>query len=368
MNTTENETNGVTQEQLQDDARRRAVAVRLRVVGQPAIYDAKSFEVQAGDNVLVKTEAGTEIGTILGEPPSSFQAEGELAPIEGRFEEKDEETQKQIRAQESEAFDFCSKEIKKSELGMKLISTHITHDGSHATFYFTAGQRVDFRALVKMLAQRFQMRIAMRQIGVRDAARHTGGTGICGRELCCSTWIPEFKPISIRMAKDQNLTLNNLKLSGLCGRLRCCLEYEYDLYKKARKGLPKLNKRVITPKGEGRTRDINVLRRTIRVQLSDGTMEEFPAEEITRVDPQQAQEKQPKNKSALAQSKSEKPQEARPGPDENKPPKDEAGSSQPKRKKRRRKRKKSNKTPDKNASGSNKGSTPPKNSDKNRDS
>ena len=271
----------VTRALLEKDARRRALRVRLRVVGQTDVYSTNSLKLDAGAQVLVPTDRGPEIGTILDSSNLSDSEAKELKSIQRPLSEKDQKKREETEKLEKQAFDFCKSEISESRIGMKLISTHITHDNSHATFYFTAGKRVDFRTLVKRLAQRLQMGIAMRQIGIRDAARHTGGTGICGGELCCSTWLPEFKPISIRMAKDQNLTLNNLKLSGVCGRLRCCLEYEHEIYKSARKELPKINKRVFTPKGEGRTRDINILKRTIRVQLTDGTIEEFPAKAVT---------------------------------------------------------------------------------------
>jgi cell fate regulator YaaT (PSP1 superfamily) len=225
-------------------------------------------------------------------------------------------------------------------LPMKLVSVELAHSGSTAVFNFTSADRVDFRALVKDLARRFHTRIEMRQIGVRDAARHTGGTGVCGRELCCATWLPEFKPISVRMAKDQNLSLNHDKLSGLCGRLKCCLQYEQSTYEEGRRGLPKIGKRVITPRGEARVKDVNVLKQRVRVQFADGAYEDLAADQVTRP-PEAQREAQPETE-PLVQLPSAAPAST---------PTSEAGASDVPRKKRRRRRKKRGTEPG--------GSTPP---------
>ena len=255
------------------------VFVRFRVPGDAAIYRAGDLILRRGDRVIAETDRGLAVGTVLAERPPS----GESArPVTRLMTEDDERQARANVIREREAFTFCAEAIKRHGLAMKLVSVEVTHAGTRAIFNFSSDDRIDFRGLVKDLAQRFQTRIEMRQIGVRDAARHTGGIGACGRELCCSTWLPEFQPISIKMAKDQNLSVNQDKLSGLCGRLRCCLQYEQSAYEAQRDELPKVGKRVLTPQGEGRVKDVNVLKRLVRVQLENGTYAEWPAEAVTR--------------------------------------------------------------------------------------
>jgi cell fate regulator YaaT (PSP1 superfamily) len=259
-----------------------AALVRFNIPGQFAEFDATGVEVRRADKVVVEADRGQSVGTVVS-PPKNARPKRPLRRLLRVVNDDDEKVISRNRVREREAFHFCVERIKARKLPMKLIAVELAHSGTRAVFYFSSTDRVDFRALVKDLARRFHTRIEMRQIGVRDAARHTGGTGICGRELCCATWLPSFKPISIRMAKDQNLSLNHQKLSGLCGRLRCCLQYEQELYQAQRKGLPKAGKRVVTPQGEGRVKDVNVLKRRVRVQLSeDGTYVEFDAAELTR--------------------------------------------------------------------------------------
>jgi cell fate regulator YaaT (PSP1 superfamily) len=279
-------------EDLTSDGQRRSIAARLRVVGQVRHYSVEGAPPKHGSGVMVRTDKGPEHATVITRPEHAAPTDDHQLPEVLRPLNQDDQARRtRHKKKEGEAFDLCKTRIKAMELSMKLISAHINHSGSHTTFYFTAGQRVDFRTLVKTLAQAIGTRVEMRQIGVRDAARHTGGAGLCGAELCCSTWLPEFKPISIRMAKEQNLALNHQKLSGVCGRLRCCLEYEHDVYKKTRQGLPKMHKQVVTPLGEGKVRDLNVLKRRVRVQLSDGSMKEFDASQLSRPEPQNGPDK-----------------------------------------------------------------------------
>ncbi len=255
------------------------VFVRFRVPGEGAIYRAGETVLRRGDRVIAETERGLSVGTVLAERPVTEET---VRQITRPMSEADERQARANVIREREAFTFCAEAIKRHALAMKLVSVEVTHAGTRAIFNFSSDDRIDFRGLVKDLAQRFQTRIEMRQIGVRDAARHTGGIGACGRELCCSTWLPEFQPISVKMAKDQNLTVNQDKLSGLCGRLRCCLQYEQSAYEAQRDELPKLGKRVLTPQGEGRVKDVNVLKRLVRVQLENGSYTEVPAEAVTR--------------------------------------------------------------------------------------
>ena len=258
-----------------------AVLIRFRVPGQCAPCDPGSLSLKPADRVIVDSEHGQNLGTVLrGVTPT--MADRPLSRVLRLVDHDDLRIIERNRVREREAFQFCVERIKARALDMKLLAVELAHSGTRAVFYFSSADRIDFRALVKDLARRFHTRIEMRQIGVRDGARHTGGTGLCGRELCCATWLLSFKPISIRMAKDQNLALNHQKLSGLCGRLRCCLEYEEETYQSLRKGLPKIGKRVVTPQGEGRVKDVDVLQRKVRVQLMEGGYAQYDAADVTR--------------------------------------------------------------------------------------
>lgn len=262
-----------------DDAPTQSVVVRFRVPGQRGRYRTQEH-LQPGEQVVVETERGTKLGKVLQAPAADPAPPGQS--VLRRADAQDARNDARNHSREAEAFAFCQERIKALGLNMKLVSVELIHSGSQAIFYFTSAERVDFRALVKDLARRFHTRIEMRQIGVRDAAQHTGGLGVCGRQTCCSTFLPEFKPISMRMAKDQNLALNHEKLAGACGRLRCCLQYEQSLYEEKRKTLPKVGKSVVTPEGLGRVKDVNVLQQKLRVQLQDGGYREFYGHEVQR--------------------------------------------------------------------------------------
>ena len=178
---------------------------------------------------------------------------------------------------EREALLYARERARARNLPIKVVRAEYPLAGQKALFYFVSEERIDFRDLVRDLTQKLRLRIEMRQIGVRDEAKMVGGIGACGRELCCSTFLPSFAPVSIKMAKDQNLVLNPTKVAGQCGRLKCCLVYENDLYTEMKKGLPKLGKRVRTPGGDGRVVELDVLRQRIRVQFEEGGSEVFPA-------------------------------------------------------------------------------------------
>ncbi len=256
------------------------VLVRFRVPGDTARCAASGQAPARGRHVVVDSERGQLLGTVIQtDAPGGSES---VRPLLREVTPEDLRTRERTEQREGEAFAFCTGRIKALALAMKLVNVEINHSGTRATFYFTSADRVDFRALVRDLATRFHTRIEMRQIGVRDAARYKGGTGLCGRTLCCSTWLPEFQPVSMRMAKDQGLTLNQDKLSGVCGRLRCCLRYEHGLYEEQRKGLPKLGKMVDTPQGPGVVKEVNVLRRQVRVALANGAPVVFDAAEIRR--------------------------------------------------------------------------------------
>ena len=257
------------------------VVVRFRVPGQMAQLDARGLELRRNDLVIVETDHGPTVATVIMEPEPAAPA-ANLAKVLRLADENDHRIIERNRIREREALELCRERVRAYDLPMKLVDVELAHSGSRATFSFTSADRVDFRQLVKDLAKRFHTRIEMRQIGVRDAARYTGGVGVCGRELCCSTWLPQFQPVSIRMAKDQNLALNHSKLAGVCGRLRCCLRYEQEMYQEARRSLPKVGKRVITPEGEARVRDIHVLEGRVGVVFADGRHRDFEAHEVAR--------------------------------------------------------------------------------------
>jgi cell fate regulator YaaT (PSP1 superfamily) len=256
-----------------------AVLVRYGVTGQTQLYATGDEKLAPHEHVIVETDLGQRMGTVLDLGASSTE---KLPPIVRKATVEDERLAARHAASATEALAFAKSCVEQHGLAMRLMDAEIVHTGTRTLFYFVSEDRVDFRALVRDLARRFHTRIELRQIGVRDAARRTGGIGLCGRELCCSAWLPSFAPVSIRMAKDQNLSPTHDSLAGACGRLRCCLAYEHEAYEEQRKALPKVGKRVTTPDGEGRVKDVNVLAGRVRVQLLDGRYVTHPAASLGR--------------------------------------------------------------------------------------
>lgn len=247
---------------------------------------------------LVDLEGDHEFAKIKTKP---YQWEEELPPEDVVYfvslaSENDFNVVRQNRELESDAFRFALDRVRERDMDMALASVERTFDGKKLRFYFTADQRIDFRDLVKDLAAQYRTRIEMRQIGVRDRSRKIGGYGICGQELCCSRFLRKFEPITIRMAKDQNLALNPSKISGLCGRLMCCLSYEVNDYVKARRSFPPYGSRVETPFGEGVIRDMNYVRNTINVQLDEAKMMAFRRDELVVIGDRKKKEKSETNK------------------------------------------------------------------------
>ncbi|MCR4420350.1 MAG: stage 0 sporulation family protein [Clostridia bacterium] len=267
----------------------RIVGVRFRRAGKIYYFDPGEQELAVGDKVLVETVRGLEYGEVVVGTKAVSEEEivTPLRPVIRRVTAEDQEVLRSNTALEKEAFAICQQKIREHGLPMKLVGAEYTFDRSRLTFYFTAEGRVDFRQLVRDLAAVFRTRIELRQIGVRDEAKLLGGLGGCGRELCCASFLGEFDPVSIRMAKDQNLSLNPVKISGICGRLMCCLRFENDLYEEARNGYPEIGQRVLLESGPGRVVGINVVKGTVTVELEESKVAvEVPREEVGQVEEQ----------------------------------------------------------------------------------
>lgn len=244
------------------------IGVRFKDVGKIYYFDPNGQSIRKGDRVIVETARGVECGEVtmtnrtLSEPPAQ-----PLKPIIRIATPDDLKRAEENRQKERTAFEICVKKIAEHHLDMKLVEVEYTFDNSKILFYFTADGRVDFRELVKDLASVFRTRIELRQIGVRDEAKMLGGLGVCGRPFCCSTFLSGFQPVSIKMAKEQGLSLNPVKISGTCGRLMCCLKYEQDAYSELLRTIPKVNAIVMTPQGKGMVIDQNLLTGMLTVRL-----------------------------------------------------------------------------------------------------
>ena len=247
----------------------KVAGVRFKTAGKVYYFDPDELDVKTGDSVIVETARGMEFGTVTMDVCDVDESEivAPLKKIIRIANEKDHKQHIENVKKKERAMALCQEKIDKHGLVMKLIDVEYTFDNSKVVFYFTADGRVDFRELVKDLAGVFKMRIELRQIGVRDEAKMLGGIGSCGRALCCHSWLSDFEPVSIKMAKVQNLSLNPAKISGICGRLMCCLKYENDIYMEFRKGMPDVGERVKTPDGTAKVVDTNILERTVKVRL-----------------------------------------------------------------------------------------------------
>jgi cell fate regulator YaaT (PSP1 superfamily) len=240
--------------------------------GKTEEFDAADLPLEVGEMIIAETEKGLVLGKVLAPPHEKEKRFILKAPkkVLRKATPEDLEQFERNRQLEKDAFRFCFQKIKEKDMNMKLVKTEVLLDRSKALFYFTAEKRVDFRELVRDLAAEFKMRIEMRQIGVRDEAKMVCGMGGCGRELCCATFLNKFDLVSVKMAKEQNLALNPTKISGVCGRLMCCLAYEFPTYMELKKNLPKVGKHIITKGGKGRIIRQNVLNQTVTVQLEEG--------------------------------------------------------------------------------------------------
>lgn len=256
----------------------KIVGIRFRTAGKIYYFDPLDFELETAMHVIVETARGIEMGTVL-IPPKEVEDDkvvSILKPVIRIATDEDEKIISKNKDKEKEAFAICKEKIIKHGLEMKLVDAEYTFDNNKLLFYFTADGRIDFRDLVKDLASVFRTRIELRQIGVRDETKMMGGIGICGRALCCSSYLSDFVPVSIKMAKEQNLSLNPTKISGVCGRLMCCLKYEQDTYEYLNSRLPAVGEKVNTPEGiVGEVKSISVLRQLVKVIIDNGDEKEL---------------------------------------------------------------------------------------------
>jgi len=265
----------------------KVIGVRFRQAGKVYFFSPGKLHVKQGDKVIVETARGVEFGSVV-TGPKDVKDEEITQPLKSVIRvatEEDKRNEEKNREKEKEAFDICLEKIRKHELDMKLINAEYTFDGNKVLFYFTADGRIDFRELVKDLAAVFRTRIELRQIGVRDETKIRGGIGICGRPLCCHTYLSDFAPVSIKMAKEQNLSLNPTKISGVCGRLMCCLTNEEETYEELNSRLPAIGDTVTTIEGlKGEVQSVSVLRKLVKVvvNLDDDEKEirEYKAKEL----------------------------------------------------------------------------------------
>ena len=246
----------------------KVIGVRFRQAGKIYFFSPGKLQLKRGDQVIVETARGVEFGSVVDGPKEVAESEvtQPLKPVLRIATEEDKRNEQKNREREKEAFRVCKEKIRKHELDMKLINAEYTFDGNKILFYFTADGRIDFRELVKDLAAVFRTRIELRQIGVRDETKLCGGIGVCGRCLCCHPYLADFAPVSIKMAKEQNLSLNPTKISGVCGRLMCCLTNEEETYEELNSRLPTVGETVTTIEGlKGEVQSVSVLRQQVKV-------------------------------------------------------------------------------------------------------
>lgn len=256
---------------------KRIIGVRFKRLGKIYFFDPKWLEVKKGENVVVETAQGEEIAEVV--IPNRMIDEEKLAnPLKKVLRlasTRDLKHAGDCRKKEKEAFELCNKKIKEHKLEMTLTDVEYKFDNSKILFYFTADGRIDFRDLVKDLAAVYKTRIELRQIGVRDEVKRIGGNGVCGRELCCCSFLNDFETVSIKMAKEQNISLNPSKISGNCGRLMCCLKYEQEAYEEKLKKLPNIGAIVKTPEGQGEVDGVETLKEIVKVKIKDGEIYKF---------------------------------------------------------------------------------------------
>jgi len=263
---------------------KKIVGVKFKAGGKIYYFDPVDIQISEEDSVIVETTRGIEFAKVaMIKEINEEEFDKQLKPVIRVATEEDERLYQQNKDREKEAFKICDEKIKKHGLEMNLVEAEYTFDGSKLLFYFTAESRIDFRELVKELATVFRTRIELRQIGVRDEAKMLGSVGVCGRNICCSQFLNEFVPVSIKMAKEQGLSLNPTKISGSCGRLMCCLKYEHDGYEYLLKTIPRTGSVVKTPSGTGKVENVNILKQKVYVRIENGnehSLQEFDSSEV----------------------------------------------------------------------------------------
>ncbi len=263
----------------------KIVQVKLPENGRSLYFQAQEFNLSIGEEVIVEGEQGETFGEVISRQkltPRENKKELLLKKVKRLAAPPDKKRLEENKVKEEEAFQACLKKIEEGEIPMKLVDVAYSFNRSRITFSFTAAERIDFRKLVKDLAQLFKARIEMRRMGARDEARRLGGYGCCGQPLCCATFLQEFEPVTIGMAKEQRLSLDPDRVSGTCGRLLCCLMFECRTYRELGKRMPREGTRVITKQGEGEVVDLNILKRLVTVEFEEGQRIEFPLEKIAR--------------------------------------------------------------------------------------
>ena len=285
----------------------KVVGIRFRNAGKIYYFGPGKLQLKAGMHAIVETARGVEMGTVMTDPRevSEESVVQPLKPVIRIATEQDEKQVEKNRQKEKEAFKICLEKIAKHKLDMKLVEAEYTFDNNKLLFYFTADGRIDFRELVKDLAAVFRTRIELRQIGVRDETKIVGGIGICGRPLCCASYLSEFIPVSIKMAKEQNLSLNPTKISGVCGRLMCCLKYEEDTYEELNGRLPNIGDYVTTDDGlKGEVHSVSILRQLVKVIVTvnndEKEIREYKVDQL-KFRPKKRREKQSTNDAELKQ-------------------------------------------------------------------
>lgn len=285
----------------------RVIGVRFRQAGKIYYFDPVDFDIEVGQHVIVETARGIEYGLVLTGPREveDDKVIQPLKPVIRVATPEDDEIEMKNKEKEKSAFNICLEKIAKHKLEMKLIDAEYTFDNNKVLFYFTADGRIDFRELVKDLASVFKTRIELRQIGVRDETKILGGIGICGRTLCCHSHLSEFAPVSIKMAKEQNLSLNPTKISGVCGRLMCCLKYEEDTYEELNGRLPNIGDYVTTDDGlKGEVHSVSILRQLVKVIVTvnndEKEIREYKVDQL-KFRPKKRREKQSTNDAELKQ-------------------------------------------------------------------
>ena len=260
----------------------KVTGVRFRQAGKVYYFDPKNLKLERGSHVIVETARGIEYGTVI-VPPKDITDDEVVQPLKAVIRvatPEDDRIEEKNHEKERDAYKICLEKIEKHGLAMKLVQAEYTFDNNKLLFYFTADGRIDFRELVKDLASVFRTRIELRQIGVRDETKIMGGIGICGRELCCSSWLGDFQPVSIKMAKDQSLSLNPTKISGICGRLFCCLKYEHDVYAEAIDAMPVVGALVKVDEAKGKVIEVNPLLEQVRIEFNDKTIKVCHKDEV----------------------------------------------------------------------------------------